>query len=180
MKKVWPILGKVFFGLFVAYCGLLLFSVTTGWGQAPKEQQVNETPVEILSSEAIYNLVNEQRQKASVPAVSLNPMLKESSQQKCDDMVAQNYYEHTNPTTKKDGATYIFDNLPQAEYGSEDLDQGAMTTAEQVLGDWMNSPAHKASVLDPRWSEAGIAICRIPSEPDGSHTIVLHLANLRQ
>ena len=127
---------------------------------------------EPITAEAIYNLVNEQRQLANVPALSLSPQLTQSASNKCSDMVAGNYYGHVNPSTGKQGYSFALEAQPDASYTSESLNQGDVRFNKDFVNSWLESPAHKAAMLDPKYNETGLAICEV----NNLDTVVEHFA----
>jgi uncharacterized protein YkwD len=130
-----------------------------------------------LTPASLYNNVNAQRQLAGVPALTLNANLNTSAQAKCDDMVAGNYYAHLNPTTNKQGYEYIIENAKSYKDASENLDNTTAPSSVDVITDWLNSPAHKAAMLDPKYTDTGFAVCHLPRDASDIVTVVEHFAN---
>jgi uncharacterized protein YkwD len=160
-------------GFFVYICAKVMYAES---GSQPPAQTVRED----ITAASLYNLVNQERQKAGVTALSFNDKLNESAELKCEDMVAHQYYEHENPKTGERGGKFVFKVLPNATLASENLDQGTMPNSQQVITDWLNSPSHKAAMLDPKWTDTGFATCQPPGQPEGSRTIVQHLAIVKE
>jgi len=169
-------------GLIIAFAVVGLFVVATLVGNSqPRANQSSPlaTPVvakEVISPDVIYNLVNEQRVKNGSSPLERSPELNASAKAKCDDMVSSNYYGHTHPATGKHGYTFIFDNYKGAGYGSENLNQGDLTSNQAYIDSWLNSPSHKAAMLDPQYSKTGVAVCTV----SGQDTIVQHFFNPKQ
>ena len=127
---------------------------------------------EVISTAAIYNDVNNARISASVPALSLNPLAIQGAEQKCQDMVTNDYYDHINPKTGVNGAVYSQKLIPSGSWFNENLNEGNGPTNQGWVDSWLNSPNHKATMLDPKYTDTGLAICHRPSSPAGVITIV--------
>ena len=103
----------------------------------------------------MVELVNAERARYGLPALKVNPQLVQLARLKAKDMVENNYFSHTSPTygspfemMRKSNVTYL--------YAGENL-AGASTVeaAHQAL---MNSPGHRANILNPSFKEIGIAV----------------------
>lgn len=102
----------------------------------------------------ILKLVNQERAKAWLWALTLNDKLNKSSQLHAEDMAAKDYFNHTS----KDGRT------PSERVLTQDYDYHYVweniawnqRTAQEVMDDRMNSPWHKANILWANFKEIGI------------------------
>lgn len=101
--------------------------------------------------------VNSERVKAGLPALASNPLLAQTAQTKCNDMIARNYWSHVDPDGNR---AWVLIGNTYGEYTSlgENLGYGFRTAEDQVAG-WMVSPGHRANILNPNFKEEGIAIC---------------------
>jgi len=109
-----------------------------------------------ITQDRLVSLINQARQNNNLPAVSLNSVLNETAGLKANDMLANDYFEHTSPSGitpwfwfKKTGYNYA--------YAGENL---AIDFAEtnDVFSAWMASPAHRANILNPNFNEIGLAV----------------------
>lgn len=132
---------------------------------------------EAISANAIYDDVNIARHNAGVPPLADSPELTTSAQQKCADMTTTNYYAHQNPATGKQGYSYVFSDLPNVAYASENLNLGNLPTNQAFVDSWLASPAHKAAMLDPKYTVTGLATCYIPKYPNET-AVVEHFAEV--
>lgn len=123
-------------------------------------QKVNIPTKEVIDASTIYLLVNEERVKAGIPPLSRNPKLDASAQAKCDDMVNSNYYGHANPTTSKQGYSYAEAAISNGQYVSENINTGDLFTNKGYIDSWLGSPSHKAAMLDPKYEDTGVAVCK--------------------
>ena len=103
----------------------------------------------------LVDLANGDRLHASVPSLKMNPVLIAAAQAKANDMAAKSYFAHVSPEGvdpwhwfKEVG--YSFD------YAGENLAVD-FSDSSDVNQAWMNSPTHRENILDPHFTEIGIA-----------------------
>ncbi|MEK7218610.1 MAG: CAP domain-containing protein [Patescibacteria group bacterium] len=116
------------------------------------------------TKQRILELVNGERQKAALSPLTWNDRLALAAKRHAEDMQARNYFSHTG----LDGSS-ASDRIKAAGYGptctgcrwstsfGENIARG-QRTPEQVMADWMNSPGHRANILNPQFLELGIGI----------------------
>jgi len=116
----------------------------------PEPQQPSSTAQQIL------DLVNAERAKAGVAPLKLNTKLNQVAQEKARDMYENNYFSHNSPTygspfdmMKQFGVNYT--------YAGENIAKG-FTSSDRVMQGWMNSPGHKANILNPNFTELGVGL----------------------
>ncbi|WP_142825884.1 S-layer homology domain-containing protein [Planococcus soli] len=104
----------------------------------------------------VLNLVNQERAKAGVPAVKLHKGLQDAALIKSKDMADNNYFSHQSPTygspfdlLKARGISYTA--------AGENIAAGQRSAAS-VMVSWMNSPGHKANVLNKNYTHLGVGI----------------------
>lgn len=110
-----------------------------------------------ISTSAILSATNKARfdNGALAPLIE-NQKLDASARMKLNDMFAKQYFEHVSPSGVG------IDNLA-AEVGysyiviGENLALGNFKTGAEIVDAWMNSPGHRANILNTRYSEIGIA-----------------------
>ncbi len=102
----------------------------------------------------VLNLVNEERSSA----LMVSSILQTAAQQKADDMAQKGYFSHVDPEGKypwywfkKIGYDYTTagENLAIQFFDSKDLVQA-----------WMDSPTHKANIVNPQFTQTGIGIAQ--------------------
>ena len=112
---------------------------------------------------AILCLVNQERAKAGVGALKPYPVLDAVAQAYGDVVVAQNNYSHTGPDgstpdTRVLGAGYVAANGNYAVGENLGVAEGPLATAASLVTAWMNSPEHKANILNATFQESGVGI----------------------
>ncbi len=94
-----------------------------------------------------------------LPALTGNETLNRNAQIKVDDMFAKQYFEHISPSgvgpgdlAKVVGYEYVIvgENLALGNFGSD----------EKLVTAWMNSPGHRANILNRHYKEIGVAVGR--------------------
>ena len=121
-------------------------------------------PVSTLIQE-VMNLVNQERSKAGLSALTSNGLLANAAKAHAQDMKDQNYFDHTgrdgrSPTQRMKDAGYPqvpSCNCRRQYFYGENIAKG-QKTAVQVMKDWMNSPGHRANILSKDFREIGIGI----------------------
>jgi uncharacterized protein YkwD len=126
-----------------------------------------EKPVVLLQSKIISE-TNSQRQangnpsatlRTGLPALTENKELDETAAAKASDMFLNQYFEHVSPSgvgpgdlAQKYGYNYIVE--------GENLILGNFSSEKEVVQDWMNSPGHRANILNVRYTEIGVAVVK--------------------
>ena len=101
----------------------------------------------------VTRLVNVERAKAGLPALSINWQLARVARYKSQDMVNNNYFSHTSPTygspfdmMKSFGISFTA--------AGENIAMG-QTSPQAVMTGWMNSSGHRANILNSRYTQIG-------------------------
>lgn len=102
----------------------------------------------------VVELVNVERAKYGLPALTLNTKLSAVARAKSQDMKDKKYFSHTSPTygspfdmMKSFGITY--------KSAGENIAMG-YKTPEAVVNGWMNSAGHRANILSSSFKEIGV------------------------
>ncbi len=110
-----------------------------------------------ISASGIIQATNKARNDNGVTALLVeNQKLNASARIKLEDMFSKQYFEHVSPNG------IGIENLA-AEVGydyiiiGENLALGTFKTSAEIVKAWMNSPGHRANILNERYSEIGIA-----------------------
>ncbi|MDP4179160.1 MAG: CAP domain-containing protein [Bacillota bacterium] len=124
-------------------------------GQVLKVPTIND--VKALESEVI-RLVNVERQKAGLPALSANWELCRVARYKSQDMINKHYFSHTSPTY---GSPFQMMESFGIKFSSagENIAYGQKTPAE-VMTCWMNSSGHRSNILSPSYTQIGVGLAK--------------------
>lgn len=104
----------------------------------------------------VVALVNAERAKAGCGPLTFNATLARAAQGHSDDMAARDFFDHTNPDGAGPGDRVTAAGYPWSTYG-ENIAKG-QSSAEQVMEAWMNSPGHRANILNCDFKEIGVGI----------------------
>jgi hypothetical protein len=125
-----------------------------------------------MSSSGLLQGTNTERTNHGYGGLAYNNTLAAAAQAKADDMAARNYWSHNTP----DGAepwTFISSAGYLYTTAGENLAYGFGTSDATITG-WMNSPAHKANVLNSNFKEVGFGFANSPDfQGTGPETIVV-------
>jgi uncharacterized protein YkwD len=118
-----------------------------------------------LDTANIHALINQERAKVGLRALTYNDDLYDSANAKCQDMKKNNYFTHTSPSGT-DYTTFIKKTVPTAKITGENLGAG-YTDDTTIIKEWMQSPKHKENILNAKFTAEGIAVCGKASEKPG-------------
>jgi cell division septation protein DedD len=125
-----------------------------------------------ISIQSLLDSTNVQRGNNGEAGLGLNGQLDQAAQAKANDMAARDYWSHNTP----DGQTpWTFMTAAGYSYqtAGENLAYGFTTTADTMTG-WMNSPGHRANILNTSFTEVGFGIVNIPNyQNSGPETLVV-------
>lgn len=113
----------------------------------------------------IVSLSNEFRRQNGLPPLTLNPLLNLAAQTQSQNMAFEDYFDHTSPTGVTPGqrattAGYRWSRV------AENIGAGYATAASVVQG-WIDSPGHRANLLDPRVKEIGVGYFFLANDTGG-------------
>ncbi|NML52680.1 CAP domain-containing protein [Streptomyces sp. R302] len=130
-------------------------SPTAGTDPAPGGGAQND-PGNASAADQVLSLVNAERAKAGCGPLTANATLARAAQGHSDDMAARDFFDHTNPDGADPGDRVTAAGYPWSTYG-ENIAMG-QRTPEQVMEAWMNSPGHRANILNCDFKELGVGI----------------------
>lgn len=124
----------------------------------PLKSTQDKSQISLLSHAGVINWTNANRdQNGGLPALKENPKLDQAANAKLKDMFKQQYFEHKNPQgldasglAKAAGYEYIAigENLALGNYADD----------QDLLQAWMDSPGHRANILNDKFREIGAAV----------------------
>jgi uncharacterized protein YkwD len=103
----------------------------------------------------LYGLLNQERQKAGLPALQFNNALWTAAYGHATNMARQNMLNHT--LDGKGTADRITAAGYRYSYYGENIAYN-YANAQATLNAWMNSPGHRANILSPNFTEMGISM----------------------
>lgn len=116
------------------------------------------TEASAITNSTVISLANTAREEGGLSKLTANGLLTNAAQAKANDMLAKQYFSHNTPTgetpwtfIKSAGYSYI----TAGENLAIDF-----TEAESVQSAWMNSPGHRANIMNKSFQEIGIGIAK--------------------
>jgi uncharacterized protein YkwD len=125
-----------------------------------------------MSVNDLLTSTNQQRVSNGVAGLGLNSKLNAAAQAKANDMVARDYWSHVTPDGQQ---PWVFFQNAGYEYNKagENLAYG-FDNASWTVNGWMNSPGHRANLLDPVFKEVGFGFANSPNfVGTGEETIIV-------
>ncbi|MFD6172310.1 CAP domain-containing protein [Streptomyces coeruleorubidus] len=126
---------------------------------ATKAPQKPSAPAALSEESAtaaqVLKLVNEERAQVGCSPVAANSALTGLAQNYSEDMAARGFFDHTDP----DGRT-PWDRAEKAgisNLGGENIARG-QADAAAVMDAWMNSPGHRANILNCDFKTLGVGV----------------------
>lgn len=130
----------------------------------PTEAQFAE-----LTASKVFELTNQSRVENGLPSLRLNNRLSQAASAKAQDMVNDDYFEHTAPDGKK-----FWQWIKETGYSytaaGENLAMD-FTTAESAHNALMASSSHRNNILKSNYAEMGVAV--LEGKLNGRQTTVL-------
>lgn len=134
---------------FLAYIGSTLAIITIlGANVAPLYAGT-------ITTEELFFLVNQEREQLSYSELKENPLLTQAAELKAEEMFVQQRFAHD----LQDMPFYYF--VDEVGYNYKTLGENLAidyTTPSAVVQGWMNSPLHKANILNTTFEDMGIAV----------------------
>ncbi|MGK7889123.1 MAG: CAP domain-containing protein [Leptolyngbyaceae cyanobacterium] len=127
---------------------------TDAGGTPPSEDATSKADRVALINEVLA-LTNVERTNSGLSALTLNPLLNNSAQIQSEDLALNDFFAHTSPTGVTLGDRLNTVGYQQYQLAGENIAAG-QTTADQVVQEWMNSPGHRANILNPNFTEMGV------------------------
>jgi len=116
----------------------------------------------------VFALVNDERAAAGASALAWCDGLHACAKAHSNDMCDRGFFDHTNldgegPSDRGrlgHAGSYTFPSIVSNPYGGlgENIAMG-QTSPAQVMTGWMNSPGHRANILNTTYSHIGVGLC---------------------
>lgn len=138
--------------------------VVDAWSSSTVPNSNTSEPIKPLSAtptstdnsfvQRVVDLTNTQRTQAGLQPLRLNSKLNNIATAHSEDMAQHDYFSHNG----LDGST-VGDRAKGAGYQFSSVGENiaaGYTTPEDVVQGWMNSPGHRANILNPNYQEIGV------------------------
>jgi uncharacterized protein YkwD len=164
VKTYWP---------YIPMVGIVGLSLVVNfiWTSQTKTSAVLGYTTDV-SVPSLLQGTNDQRTANSLPALNLNGQLDSAAQSKANDMVTRDYWSHNTPDGQTPWSFILAANYSYQTAG-ENLAYGFDTSAQTISG-WMNSPEHRANVLNTSYKDIGFGIANSPNyQASGAETVIV-------
>jgi RNA polymerase sigma factor (sigma-70 family) len=104
----------------------------------------------------VISLVNVQRAQNGCGPLTANGKLQQAAQGQSDDMAARHFFDHTNPDGAGPQQRIDATGYQWSTWG-ENIAMGQQNPAS-VMDAWMNSPGHRANILNCSFKEIGVGV----------------------
>ena len=117
----------------------------------------NIDDVKAMETEVV-RLVNVERAKAGLPALTQNWELSRVARYKSQDFIDKNYFAHQSPTYGTPFQMMTAFNIRYSAAG-ENIAKGQNSPAA-VMSAWMGSAGHKSNILSPSYNQIGVGVAK--------------------
>ncbi len=110
-----------------------------------------------LSVDLVIKYTNEYRQNNQLPALLENSKLILSADKKAKDILDNQYFEHVSPEgvgVEDLGNEFKYDYI----LIGENLALGNFGNSRELVDAWMESPGHRANILNANYTETGVSV----------------------
>jgi len=112
-----------------------------------------------LSNQGVLDWTNTAREKNKLPKLKENEKLNTAALNKANDILINQYFEHISPAGIGP-ADLAQDASYQYIVIGENLALGNFKDDEELVMAWMQSPGHRANILNIKYAEIGIAVVK--------------------
>jgi hypothetical protein len=125
------------------------------WGLRFLLPSVATQAANTIDATDLMNKINLERTQRFIPALTINSKLSVAATAKSQDMITRSYFAHVDP----DG-NYVWPKVTAAGYTpyltlGENLAMD-FTSANDVINAWMNSPTHRANIVNEKFEDQGL------------------------
>jgi len=122
-----------------------------------KKDRTGVLKEDALSINLIVKYSNEYRQNNKLPPLLENSKLILSAEKKAQDILDNEYFEHISPSGVGVGDLGLEVKYDYILIG-ENLAMGNFKDSRELVDAWMESPGHRANILNSNYTETGVAV----------------------
>jgi len=108
-----------------------------------------------IYASVLVNLTNKDRARENISELKVSPILEKAAQMKADDMASKGYFAHNTPEGLTPWYWFTLAGYKYA-FAGENLAVN-FEESEDVQTAWMNSRGHFLNIMNPKYTEIGIA-----------------------
>ncbi|MGW4468111.1 CAP domain-containing protein [Nonomuraea sp. NPDC004354] len=103
----------------------------------------------------VVKLTNAERASGGCKPLTHDPQLRAAAEGHSADMAAKGYFSHTSPDGRGPGDRIKASGFSPVSAWGENIAMGQRTAADVVRG-WMNSPGHRANIMNCNYTHIGV------------------------
>ncbi len=131
-------------------------NTASGGGTNTNNNNTNTSNTNLTSDELeVFNLINEQRTKNGLRPLKIDYEVQKVARIKAQDMVDNNYFSHNSPIY---GSPFNMLNNFKVSYNTAGENIAGNSNNSATVTAWMNSPGHKANILNSSFNYTGIGV----------------------
>ncbi|NLK00133.1 MAG: hypothetical protein GX318_02700 [Clostridia bacterium] len=125
--------------------------------ESKPDEKDPHTPAAGLSAEEhkMIQLVNQERVSRGLTALEIDLNLVKTARMKSQDMITKNYFAHQSPTY---GSPFDLIKSQGISYRTAGENLAGASTVDLAHNNLMNSPGHRANILNPNYTHIGIGV----------------------
>lgn len=123
------------------------------YGNPAKENSLAERAL----ARQVLDLCNQERAKVGAPALAYGIPAERAAKAHCSDMVNRAYFDHVTPEGWQPVDRLIATGASGYVSNGENIAAGQQSPAD-VMASWMNSPGHRANILNPDFTHLGVGV----------------------
>ena len=105
----------------------------------------------------VFNLINKQRKNNGLDELKIDEEVQKVARIKANDMINSNYFSHNSPTY---GSPFDMLKSFKISYKTAGENIAGNSNNSEAVNAWMNSPGHKANILNSRFNYTGIGVVK--------------------
>ena len=131
-------------------------SNSSNGGTANNSSNTTTTDTALSTDEKeVFNLINTQRNNNELPSLKIDSEVQKVARIKAKDMADNNYFSHTSPTY---GSPFDMLKSFKVSYKTAGENIAGNSSNSGAVNAWMNSPGHKANILNNSFNYTGIGV----------------------
>ncbi len=124
------------------------------------------TDFAVQVEQLVHTKINAERSKVGLATLALDSTLAIVARAHSADMAKNNYFNHTNlagcsSSCRVTNAGYQWSTVGENIYMMSGYKLSADATAQMIVDGWMNSPGHKANIVNTNFTYEGIGVAQV-------------------
>lgn len=126
---------------------------------------------------SVFQLLNDYRQNNGLVPLRYSLRLELAATRHAEDMFQRGFFDHVNPDGDGPGERALDAGFCH-EFGGENIATGTntLTTPQEVMQAWKNSPTHNANMLEPSFRWVGVGVFSVQNGSNITFYWVQHFA----